>query len=277
MRREFAFALLPILPAALAASQQASPPNPPVSAQTVYYAGPGVTAPDLLSANLANTPTGHCKHVDGTVVLSTVVDATGVPHNVYFLRPLGSDLDGIALRLVLAERFKPGTHDGEPSATVVSIEVDLKTCIEKEKNEAGQKVQTLRPQSVPNQKLSLQEPPSEGATLSLSSTSLAQPGGGDTTPYKVDRGISRPVIIRQTEAVYSDKARKERLQGACLISLIVDAHGMPQNLHLIRSLEPGLDQNALDAVRRYRFKPAMRKDGTPAPAIITVEVDFHLY
>jgi TonB family protein len=77
--------------------------------------------------------------------------------------------------------------------------------------------------------------------------------------------------------MYSDKARKEKLQGMCIISLIIDAYGMPQNLHMIKSLEPGMDQNAMDAVRRYRFKLAMMKDGTPVPTMITVEVDFHLY
>jgi len=38
----------------------------------------------------------------------------------------------------------------------------------------------------------------------------------------------------------------------------------------------GLDEKALEAVRRYRFKPAM-KDGRPVAVIMTVEVDFRLY
>jgi protein TonB len=38
----------------------------------------------------------------------------------------------------------------------------------------------------------------------------------------------------------------------------------------------GLDEKAMEAIRRYRFKPAM-KDGKPVAAAITVEVDFRLY
>jgi outer membrane biosynthesis protein TonB len=51
---------------------------------------------------------------------------------------------------------------------------------------------------------------------------------------------------------------------------------MPQNPKVLRTLDYGLDQNAVDAVMRYRFKPAMR-DGEPVPVIITVEVNFQFY
>ena len=61
-----------------------------------------------------------------------------------------------------------------------------------------------------------------------------------------------------------------------MISIIVDAHGYPQSPRVVRSLGMGLDDKALEAVRRYRFKPAT-KDGRPVAAMITVEVDFLLY
>jgi len=58
--------------------------------------------------------------------------------------------------------------------------------------------------------------------------------------------------------------------------VVVDKNGMPQNPKVLRTLDYGLDQNAVDAVMRYRFKPAMR-DGEPVPVIITVEVNFQFY
>ena len=61
-----------------------------------------------------------------------------------------------------------------------------------------------------------------------------------------------------------------------MISIIVDSRGYPQSPRVVRSLGMGLDEKALDAVRRYRFKPAM-KDGKPVPVMITVEVNFRLY
>jgi protein TonB len=89
-------------------------------------------------------------------------------------------------------------------------------------------------------------------------------------------GVTNPVAIVSPEAEFSDEARRAKYQGICMISIIVDAHGYPQNPRVVRSLGMGLDEKALDAVRRYRFKPAM-KDGRPVAAMITVEVDFRLY
>jgi len=43
-----------------------------------------------------------------------------------------------------------------------------------------------------------------------------------------------------------------------------------------RALRIGLDEKAIEAIRNYRFKPAM-KDGRPVPSAITVEVDFRLF
>jgi len=99
-------------------------------------------------------------------------------------------------------------------------------------------------------------------------------GGG---VYQVGGRISNPVLIVQPEAEFSDEARRAKYQGICVIALIVDAQGNPQNVHVIRSLGMGLDEKAMEAVRKYKFKPAMKDGKTPVPVMITVEVDFHLY
>jgi len=61
-----------------------------------------------------------------------------------------------------------------------------------------------------------------------------------------------------------------------VISIIVDAQGYPRNPRLVRSLGMGLDEKALEAVQRYRFKPAI-KGGKPVASMISVEVNFRLY
>ena len=71
------------------------------------------------------------------------------------------------------------------------------------------------------------------------------------------------------EAEFSDEARRAKYQGVCLISLIVDAQGNPQNPRVIRALGMGLDEKALEAVRKYKFKPAMKDGRTPVPVMIT--------
>jgi len=99
-------------------------------------------------------------------------------------------------------------------------------------------------------------------------------GGG---VYRVGGGISAPVPLNTVEAEFSDEARRAKYQGVCLISMIVDAHGNPQNPRVIRPLGMGLDEKALEAVRKYRFKPAMKDGKIPVPVMITVEVNFRLY
>jgi TonB family protein len=106
------------------------------------------------------------------------------------------------------------------------------------------------------------------------------PGRGGNTGgglYQIGGGVSAPVPIFQPEAEFSDEARRAKYQGVCLISLIVDAQGNPQNPRVIRALGMGLDEKALEAVRKYKFKPAMKDGRTPVPVMITIEVNFRLY
>jgi TonB family protein len=107
-----------------------------------------------------------------------------------------------------------------------------------------------------------------------------EPGSGGNAGggyYQVGGGISAPEVIHSVEAQFSDEARRAKYQGVCLISLIVDAQGNPQNIHVARSLGKGLDEKAIEAVGQYKFRPAMKDGQTPVPVMITLEVDFRLY
>ena len=106
------------------------------------------------------------------------------------------------------------------------------------------------------------------------------PGSGWNTGggiAQVGGRVSAPVPIFQPEAEFSDEARRAKYQGVCLVSLIVDTQGNPQNVHIVRALGMGLDEKAMEAVRKYKFKPAMRDGKTPVPVIINIEVNFRLY
>lgn len=102
-------------------------------------------------------------------------------------------------------------------------------------------------------------------------------GGAGGGLYRVGGGVSAPVALNNVEAEFSDEARRAKYQGVCLISLIVDAQGNPQNPRVIRTLGMGLDEKALEAVRKYKFRPAMKDGKTPVPVMISVEVNFRLY
>jgi periplasmic protein TonB len=102
-------------------------------------------------------------------------------------------------------------------------------------------------------------------------------GGAGGGLYHVGGGVSAPVPLNSVEAEFSDEARRAKYQGVCLISLIVEAQGNPQNPRVVRALGMGLDEKALEAVRKYKFKPAMKDNHIPVPVMITVEVNFRLY
>ena len=94
--------------------------------------------------------------------------------------------------------------------------------------------------------------------------------------YKIGGHISAPAVIHSVEAKYTDEARRADYQGACLISLTVDAKGHPVNVHVVRALGMGLDEKAMEAIRQYKFRPAMKDGKTPVPVMITIEVNFRL-
>jgi len=99
-------------------------------------------------------------------------------------------------------------------------------------------------------------------------------GGG---LYQVGGRISAPEVVHSVEAEFSDEARRAKYQGVCLISLIVDAQGNPQDIRVARALGMGLDEKAIEAIRQYKFRPAMKDSKTAVPVMITIEVDFRLY
>lgn len=243
----------------------------------VYVVGPDVTAPDLIPPNLAPITTGNCKKkVDGKVVLSVLVDATGNPRNIMFLKPLGSDLDKLALKLVSADRFNPGIHNGTPVAVGQSVEVAFQACVDEKKDDVGKNAYLLRMRSQPVQTLgNLPEPPEEIVPLS-SPSSWNNLSNSTVSVSRVGGRVTAPVVLNSPEAQYSDEAKSAKFQGICLISLIIDANGMPQNIQVIKKLGYGLDEKAIEAVSKYRFKPAM-KDGQPVPVMQKVEIEFHLY
>src|SRR5690242_13834764 len=98
-------------------------------------------------------------------------------------------------------------------------------------------------------------------------------GGG---VFKVGGGVSAPRIISDPEPEYSEEARKAKYQGVCVLWLVVGPDGRPRDIRVARSLGLGLDEKAIEAVKNWKFEPAL-KDGKPVAVQINVEVNFHLY
>jgi len=231
----------------------------------------------LYPLNVTNISAGKCKKkVDGKVVFSVLVDETGMPRNIMFLQPRGWELDKLALQIVVADRFKPGTLDGIPVVVGQSVVLDLQTCVDEKKDNAGNKIDQLRLRSQPVQNLSALPKPLEEAVLTPIGLSLEDIYIAASPYYRIGGEVSAPVVLYSPEAEFTDEARRANYDGVCLITLIVDIYGIPQNVRIVKPLGYGLSEKAIEAVSRYRFKPAM-KNGEPVPVMVNVEVNFRLY
>jgi TonB family protein len=88
-------------------------------------------------------------------------------------------------------------------------------------------------------------------------------------------GVSPPQIIIKTAPEYTDEARRARWQGSVALSVTVDETGKATDIRVTQPLGMGLDQKAVEAVGKWKFKPGM-KDGKPVSATATFRVDFRL-
>jgi TonB family protein len=78
--------------------------------------------------------------------------------------------------------------------------------------------------------------------------------------FRIGDGVSAPVLIHKVEPKYSNQARKAKFSGSVLLSIVVAANGLPRDINGVRPLGLGLDEKAIEAVRKWRFRPGM-KDG----------------
>ena len=118
-----------------------------------------------------------------------------------------------------------------------------------------------------------------GSGLGSGSGSGLGPGSGGNYGgglRHVGGGVSSPEVIFKVEPEFSEEARKAKFMGVVTVNLIVDTKGLPQNVRVIRGVGMGLDEKALEAVRQYRFKPAM-ENGHPVPVQVNVEVNFQIF
>ncbi len=97
-------------------------------------------------------------------------------------------------------------------------------------------------------------------------------GGG---VYRAGGGVTAPVILYKIDPEYSEEARKAKFSGSVILYIEVNERGLPQNPRVMRALGMGLDEKAIEAVMKWRFKPGM-KDGKPVTVAAQVEVSFRL-
>jgi TonB family protein len=100
-------------------------------------------------------------------------------------------------------------------------------------------------------------------------------GGGPVSGRFLGDGGTPPVLIYKVEPEFSEEARQAKYQGVVILVGEVDTTGRLTNVRILHGLGLGLDEKAIAAVRRWRFRPGYR-EGKPIITTATIEVNFHL-
>lgn len=93
--------------------------------------------------------------------------------------------------------------------------------------------------------------------------------------YKIGGDVTQPRLLTKVEPAYTKEAAKKKIQGRTILSVVINADGQPEDIHVIRSLDAGLDRKAIEAVSQWTFEPGT-KDGQPVAIKATIEVNFKL-
>jgi periplasmic protein TonB len=88
-------------------------------------------------------------------------------------------------------------------------------------------------------------------------------------------GIVGPRAIYAPTADFTDAARRDRVTGIVVMSVVVDATGRVESVSVFESLRDDLDRSAVTAMKTWRFEPA-QNNGKTVPARINVEMSFNL-
>ncbi len=102
-------------------------------------------------------------------------------------------------------------------------------------------------------------------------------GIGNSSIGPPGHGVRAPTCAFCPRPEYSDQARQSRFQGLVELNVVVQADGRAGRIELVSGPGLGLDEKAIEAVRGWRFNPAIGPNGKALPVAIQIEVQFQLF
>jgi TonB family protein len=221
-----------------AVTSWAKAPNARPDSDGAYTIGHGVSAPKLVKAAPIVYPAeSHPDGAIGSCTVSVEIDADGKPMKERVIRSISPEFDAVAIQAVNQSTFEPGKYRNKAVPVWVDIWVPF----------WADRTPTF-PTIIPWEKA-----------------------------YPTQGFVSLPpAIVQGLKPNESEQGKKVKYQGTVLVSTVVTEDGFPTNVHVTQPLGMGLDEKAVDAVKQYRFIPAI-KEGKPISMPITIEVNFRLY
>ncbi len=110
--------------------------------------------------------------------------------------------------------------------------------------------------------------------------------GSEPTPYELpvpeplgrmnmfrEPGVSMPRPVSTQDPVYDEASRRAKIEGTVVLYVVIDTNGVPSEIKIFQHLAPGLDASAIQAIKQWRFTPAM-KNNQPIAAGSIIQVNF---
>jgi len=234
----------------------------------------------------------------GTTVPTAPSSAPAKPETT--TENIGSDsIEGLPVRgLRVSQTYPPGALGNDRSLTIVTeswYSGDLKINLLTKRADPRYGVQTVRvtelvrqePDStlfaIPDEykliKETVQQPLAQG-----SGVPDGTPPANSAWSYGPTAGIARagiggvtaPRCVYCPQPAYSNEARAAKLNGTVVLKVVITADGRTENVQVMNGPGSGLERQAIEAVKNWRFKPADGPDGTPVTCQVEVEVTFKI-
>lgn len=178
----------------------------------------------------------------GFCLVGVAIDGSGIPQDVHVARGLEPELDGYAMDAAKSWRFKPALRDGNVPVVIAGTIVATFAYVDKEPVAFA---------------IFYPETPDKIEEA----IAHHDPGQIDIEPLNADEVVAR----------YKPQSR---ISGRCLVSLVIDTYGVPQNVHIVKGLDSSLDMDTVAMVEHTRFKLVMKDGSTPAPIGLILPVRY---
>ena len=166
---------------------------------------------------------------------------------------------------------------------VVKVETDIVNNQLRTPTRIPQKVQMIKEEEAP--------PPSTGVVGGIPGgmpggatggviggiigTPVAVPKVAAPTRVRVSSGVTAGMRVRNVDPTYPQMAKIARVQGPVVLAAVIGKDGTIQNLRVVSTASPLLNQSALDAVKQWRYRPYIL-NGEPVEVDTTITVNFTL-
>jgi len=92
--------------------------------------------------------------------------------------------------------------------------------------------------------------------------------------------VHPPFLISKVDPKYTREARQAGLNGTVLLSFVVNTDGWAEDFRVVKGIGMGLDEQAIEAVKQWRFAPARKTCGeasVPVKTQVRMEVNFRWF